>query len=89
MNGPSEFFQQLENIPITGVYSYTAPDTTRDCENDPNYDRDQVQPWQDNLSSPKVALKCKKVCVFFRWTQNFSTKSSRTSLAASFPSLEG
>ena len=36
-------FQQLENIPITGVYVYTVPVSTQDCENDPNYDLDQVQ----------------------------------------------
>ena len=37
------FFQQLENIPITGVFVYTVPESTPDCENDPNYDLDQVQ----------------------------------------------
>ena len=40
-----KLFQQLENLPITGVFVYTVPDSTQDCENDPNYDLDQVQRW--------------------------------------------
>merc|ERR550517_354859 len=34
--------QQLENLPVTGVFVYTVPDSTQDCENDPNYDLDQA-----------------------------------------------
>ena len=40
-----KLFQQLENLPITGVFVYTVPDSTQDCENDPNYDLDEVQRW--------------------------------------------
>ena len=36
------FFQQLESLPILDLYKYTLPKGTPDCENDPAYDRDQV-----------------------------------------------
>ena len=38
----SIFFQQLESLPILDLYKYTLPEGTQNCENDPAYDRDQV-----------------------------------------------
>ena len=29
-------------LPIEGIYKYTASDEIKDCENDPDYDRDKV-----------------------------------------------
>ena len=75
-----KLFQQLENLPITGVFVYTVPDSTQDCENDPNYDLDQVQ--DDSALSMTLSLS-------FRLTQNFSMLSSTRSLVAPFPSLVG
>ena len=42
-------FQQIQNIPITGVFVYTVSEDTRDCEDSPSYDADQVGCGKANI----------------------------------------
>ena len=71
--------QQLQNIPITGVFVYTVPEDTKDCNDDPNYDWDQVGQEEHSFQSS----------VLSRFGQGSSTLSSTASLVAHFPLLEG
>ena len=36
------FQNQMENLPLEGIFKYTAAEGTDDCEDDPAYNRDEV-----------------------------------------------
>ena len=72
--------QQLQNIPITGVFVYTVPEDTKDCNDNPNYDWDQVGQEEHSFQSSELSS---------RFGPGSSTLSSTASLVAHFPLLEG
>ena len=61
-------FQQIQNIPITGVFVYTVSDDTRDCEDSPSYDADQVMHVGKQIYT-STPLKV--------WTKSFHTEFNR------------